>query len=177
MLCRLQILRHAKSDWSQSLDDFERPLNRRGEEAISLMGKWLKENGDFPKTVYSSPAQRAKQTVWGIVSYINYSVDDINWESELYLASLEKLVSLLFEWLKPQETIMLVGHNPGLENLVHYLSGDAESDNREFPTAAFACFEIDLPNFVFDATFNRSDWSRILCSSGTLVAYNYPKNL
>lgn len=135
----IYVLRHAKSDWSQRLADFDRPLNKRGENTVPVVAAYLQQHNIMPDKIYSSPAQRAKQTIEGIAKLINFPLGHIVWDQRLYLASLDELLMLLDEWSRPNQSLMVVGHNPGLEQLVEYLSTTEQGD---FPTAAFAQIQI-----------------------------------
>lgn len=141
---QLYIMRHAKSDWSRSLPDEQRPLNKRGVQAVKRMGRWMQSAGLRPTRIYSSNARRAEQTVRGIVDYLEYDESQIHWDKRLYLASLDTLLSLAGEWLPQSDSLMLVGHNPGLEELVRHLVPESRLNDygKLFPTAAVAVMEV-----------------------------------
>ncbi len=144
MSVSLILLRHAKSDWNQPLPDFDRPLNNRGRKAIGLVGRHMHKQGLNVDHVCSSPAERAAQTATGISKYLQYPEAAIHWEQRLYHASLETLLQVVAELSAQHARIMLVGHNPGLEELLCYLVPESRLPEhyKLLPTAAYACLEI-----------------------------------
>jgi phosphohistidine phosphatase len=139
-------MRHAKSDWSRNLKDHDRPLNSRGRQAALNMGRYLQQQQLRPAWLYCSTAERARQTVLGVLHYLDYPESQVVWDARIYLASLYELLSLLSEWLTHSESIMMVGHNPGMEELLCYLVPGQQIDihGNPFPTATFA--QIELPD-------------------------------
>lgn len=118
----LFVLRHAKSDWASGEEqDFDRPLNGRGKKDAPRMGRWMKERGLVPDLVISSPAKRAKGTAKAVVKALAKSKDDIHWEPRIYEATLPTLLKLVSSLPAETHRVLLVGHNPGLEELVTYL--------------------------------------------------------
>lgn len=136
----LLILRHAKSSWDDSrLDDHERPLNPRGEEDAPRMGEMVRDGGLMPDLIVSSDAVRARLTAEAMAAAAGYP-GTIQLEPRLYHATAAQIVDLLATDLDGDEaTVMIVGHNPGLEELVTRLTGERE----DMPTAALA--QIVLP--------------------------------
>ncbi len=133
------LMRHAKSSWADAgMDDFDRPLNHRGRETAPKMGDWLKEHDFVPDLVLSSTAVRAKQTTDLVVEALGGSVD-IEWHPDLYLSTSATMQAKVAEVPSSVSKVLLVAHNPGLEELVQWVIGGHES----FPTAAVACFECD----------------------------------
>ncbi len=116
------LLRHAKSDWNSAHDDFDRPLNTRGQHDAPRIGQWLREHGVTPDRVVSSPANRAAQTAEAVCAQLDYPVERIVWDKNLYLASCETLLDALDKQSKPALSLLLIGHNPGLEQLLEYLA-------------------------------------------------------
>ena len=110
---RLILMRHAKSGWDDPLlADIERPLNERGRKSARALGGWLKEHGHMPDAVLSSSAARTRETF----DRLNIKAP-VTCKRELYLAP----ASVMLKWLKKCEgdTILMVGHNPGIANLAH----------------------------------------------------------
>jgi phosphohistidine phosphatase len=134
----LFLLRHAKSSWKdQSLPDFERPLNRRGKEAAERIGRYLKHKLIVPELILSSPAARARETVER-VSKAAKLVTEVRFDQRIYEAGGLRLLEVVSQIENERQTALLVGHNPGLEELVMLLTGDTE----QLPTAALAKIEI-----------------------------------
>lgn len=123
----LAILRHAKSDWDQTCSDFDRPLNSRGKRDAASIGVWLRSQSFIPDVIYSSPAQRASETARSIVAGGGFSSEILHWDKQLYLASLDTLLQFITGIPVAQHHVLLIGHNPGLEELLLFLADDAES--------------------------------------------------
>jgi len=128
----LYIMRHAKSDWSgPQTSDFERPINKRGTKNAMRIGQWMNENNHIPQKIISSPALRAKETIELVTEQISkFNLEDLTYEDELYLAGFTQLIEFINTYKDKVQSLMLVGHNPGIENLVNYLcdkSGDKET--------------------------------------------------
>ena len=135
----LLVLRHAKSNWSDpALDDHERPLNKRGLRDGPRMGELVRAHGLLPDVVISSDAVRARLTAEAVVEAARCA-GEILLDPRLYLAGPADILSLLRRVEEKAQTVMIVGHNPGLEDLVAQLTGE----RRDLPTAALA--QIDLP--------------------------------
>ena len=125
-------MRHAKSDWSgPQISDFERPINKRGTKNAMRIGEWMNENNHIPQKIISSPALRAKETIELVTEQISkFNLEDLTYEDELYLAGFTQLIEFINTYKDKVQSLMLVGHNPGIENLVNYLcdkSGDKET--------------------------------------------------
>jgi len=136
----LLVLRHAKSSWKETaLDDHERPLNKRGREDGPRMGKLVREIGLTPDVIISSGAVRARLTAEAVAEAAGYA-RDIRFEEALYAASPADILSVLrTATTTTAGTVMIIGHNPGLEELVAHLTGEQP----DLPTAALA--QIALP--------------------------------
>jgi len=116
----LYIARHAKSSWDDAtLSDFERPLNKRGKRDAPFMSELLKDKGIKPDLILSSPAQRAKTTA---KNYHKTLGGELQYDERIYEASLMSLIYLVQETLEKVDTLMIVGHNPGLTTLNDRLS-------------------------------------------------------
>jgi phosphohistidine phosphatase len=135
----LLVLRHAKSSWSDpALDDHERPLSTRGRRDGPRMGELVREHGLIPDVVISSDAMRARLTAEAVVAAARCA-GEILLDQRLYMANPADILSLLRTVPGEAETVMIVGHNPGLEELVAQLTGERQ----DLPTAALA--QIVLP--------------------------------
>lgn len=140
----LLILRHAKSSWKDSgLPDFERPLNTRGRRAADLIGTFMKRKKLQPDLVLSSTATRARETI-GLVVKSAYLGVDVRYDQRLYLAGAATLIDVISQIEEERNRVMLVGHNPGLEELVARLTGVDE----QMPTAALARISLDISSWV-----------------------------
>ena len=139
---RLIIMRHAKSDWNTDAGkDFNRPLSLRGERDAPKMGDWLRQQQFTPHCILSSPALRAKQTCLAVAGELDMSEEDIIWKDNIYEAGIKDLCSIIDEHADGINTLMMIGHNPGLEGLLYYLSQDKPPYNdrgKVLTTAAIA---------------------------------------
>jgi phosphohistidine phosphatase len=136
----LLLLRHAKSSWDDpDLDDHDRPLNKRGKKTAPRMGKVVRREELVPDLVLCSTALRARKTAEAVLDETEYE-GDVRFDRRLYLGGPSSILTALTELGdEAAERVMVVGHNPDLEELVRALTGRAEP----FPTATLA--RIDLP--------------------------------
>src|SRR6476660_325931 len=127
----LYIVRHAKSSWADpSLADFQRPLNERGMKAAPFMGTYMRENGYIPSKIVSSPATRARHTAQLFKEAGNFDAE-IEFDGRIYEASPRAWSEITAELPDEHANVMLVGHNPGMEGFIRFLTGDYE----QMPTA------------------------------------------
>lgn len=141
----LILLRHGKSDWKYDVNDFNRPLKRRGKDAAFRVGKWLAEHNYQPDLILSSPAERAYKTAKLCVSGMGMDEQKIETNRRLYLANVDDIVKVLENHCYEASTVMVVGHNPGLDDMVHYLSDTTvfpDEDGKLMSTAAIAIFHL-----------------------------------
>jgi phosphohistidine phosphatase len=139
----LLVMRHAKSSWKNpSLDDHDRPLKKRGRRAAPRMGGLLLSENLVPDGVLCSTAVRAVETAQLVIGACGYR-GRVNALRELYLAVPEVYIDALREHSGSAERVLLVGHNPGLEQLVEGLSGRAV----ELPTAALVSLRLPIDNW------------------------------
>lgn len=127
---QLIIMRHAKSDWSEANKlDWDRPLTARGRKTAKRMGKWLKQKQFRIDRIVCSPAQRAKQTCHLVVEELGTPGNNVLLESGVYDASLNDLISLINRYREGIHTLLIIGHNPGLDQLLCFLSKDPPPGN------------------------------------------------
>ena len=139
----LFVLRHAKSSWENpDWADFERPLNSPGLDAARFIGELIYERALQPQMIVSSPAKRAKQPAV-LVKEIAEVSKPVKFDERIYEASPHALFNLIREFDEKWESILIVGHNPGFENLVRMLTGETVS----MPTAALARINLDIENW------------------------------
>lgn len=140
----LYLFRHAKSSWDDpGLSDFDRPLNKRGEKAAPLMGKVMRARDVCPSVVICSPAKRTRQTAKMALKKAGLDEAEIVFENGLYLATTGGLIEIIQKTDDLLSTAMLIGHNPGLSDLVYLLTGVEEA----FPTAALACLRLNIAHW------------------------------
>lgn len=159
---RLFLLRHAKSSWDDPhLADFDRPLNTRGLRAAPLMGRFIRERKLRPDLVLCSPAERARHTAALLIEAAGLSVP-LRYDERIYEATAARLAEVVSQADEGAASLLLVGHNPGLEELLEFLTGET----RRMPTAALACLELDTDK-----------WAKLAPRSGRLEWHVKPKEL
>jgi phosphohistidine phosphatase len=136
----LVLLRHSKSDWSGDEPDIDRPLVKRGRRQAAEAGRWLATHVDRIDLAVVSPANRAR-TTWDLVSAELGEPPGRRHEEGAYAASTDDLLDLIRGLGEELGTVVLVGHDPGLEGLAEALVGDEVP----LPTSALAVIELDGP--------------------------------
>jgi phosphohistidine phosphatase len=122
----LLVMRHAKSSWKVAAQaDDQRPLNQRGRRDAPRMGKLLRENAVVPQAILSSTAERARQTALAAAEASGFE-GEIQFEASLYAAPAETYLALLHGLAPELQIVMVVGHNPGVDELVAELTGEDE---------------------------------------------------
>ena len=158
----LYLIRHAKSSWKfPELDDFDRPLNRRGKHDAPMMGQRLHQQRIVPDLMLSSPATRTKRTAKAIAEAVGYPTSAIQYNRLIYEASAEALTELLRNCEDAANTVALVAHNPGLTELSNHLTSHY-IDN--IVTTGIVAIQ-----FSFD------HWAKVDRRAGQVLWYNYPK--
>ncbi|MFZ0897294.1 MAG: histidine phosphatase family protein [Candidatus Nitrosopolaris sp.] len=118
------VLRHAKSSWKHpELSDHDRPLNKRGKHDAPLMGRLLKREDLLPDVIISSTAMRARATAEAIAKASGYK-GEIVLNKSLYAAGPEAYLGVIHDLSDEYARVLIVGHNPGLEDLVELLTGE-----------------------------------------------------
>ncbi len=160
---KLYLIRHAKSSWKNpGLEDFERPLSKRGLKDAATMGKILKKASLKPDMVITSPARRAQETAEIIVDKIGFSIDRVVLEDDVYDATTYELIEIINNLDDQLDTVVLFGHNPGMTNLANLLN-EVEIDN--IPTCGIFVIEFDVKS-----------WKKVSEKSGSFVSFDIPKN-
>ena len=158
----LYLLRHAKSSWKdETLRDFDRPLKGRGRRAAEQMGQVLAEEKLKSPLVISSPAVRARETTELVLESGGFKLEP-RFDERIYEADVRTLLEVAQSVPDSSDTAILVGHNPGFENLLSYFTGE----NRHMPTCALAKIEFDAVS-----------WSEVAEETGRLELFVRPKDL
>lgn len=140
----LLILRHAKSSWAETeSSDFDRPLNDRGRMTAPFMGSLIAREGPEPYVILSSPARRAKETAELVKKAGGFDAE-IRYEPRFYEASLPTLRQVVSEIDDAYPSAMIIGHNPGLEGFLRYVTGNIEP----LPTAGLAVVELNIDTWA-----------------------------
>ena len=168
---RLLLLRHAKSSWSEpGASDHERPLNRRGQEAAPRIGAYLARHKLIPDRVLCSTARRTRET-WELVAAEAPAVPPATFTERLYDASARALIEV-FRHTEPEAaSLLVVGHNPGLQDAATALiaAGDLEDRERlreKLPTCGLVVIDFAI-----------ADWSKLHTRSGRLERFVVPRML
>ncbi|MFI1282100.1 SixA phosphatase family protein [Streptomyces sp. NPDC020858] len=145
---RLVVLRHAKSAWPE-VPDSERPLAPRGRRDAPEAGRWLREAGCVPDLVVCSSARRTRQT-WDLVAAEFGATTPVIHDARIYRATAGELLGVVREVPAHVRTLMLIGHNPGVQELILLLAGEAdgyalEQTRTKFPTSAIAVLRVPGP--------------------------------
>ncbi len=166
---RLMLLRHGKSDWPDGVGDADRPLAVRGREAVPMIAAHMAEEQLLPDLALVSPARRARET-WEL---IGTALGDVPQRSEprLYEASPEHLLAVIREVEPRVRGLLVVGHNPGFEDLCRLLIGPGDRYafarvGRRYPTAGLAVLDFAVEN-----------WREVKPGSGRLDRFVTPKSL
>ncbi len=168
----LTLLRHAKSGWNDAVArDFDRPLNGKGKRAAEMMGRHLKSTATLFDHVVASPAARVVETIEHVALGYGSTLAPA-WDKRIYLASSVTLLDLVHALPPGADHVLLVGHNPGLEDLVLDLVGDSTDQplrtevEVKFPTASLATL-----------TFDVSGWEAIGNGTAVFARFVRPRDL
>ncbi len=167
MTHELLLLRHAKSDWSVEMEDFSRPLKKRGRRAAKEVGRWLHEQHLKPDTILCSPAARTVSTALRVCRQLDLDESAVIYEPRIYEAEALTLLELL-KSLGHGHRVLLVGHNPGLENLLLKLVPDPVPltlNGKCLPTAALAHLSFE------------GSWTELTQGCAKLITLHRPNSL
>ncbi|WP_425513764.1 SixA phosphatase family protein [Ensifer oleiphilus] len=144
---RLMLLRHAKSAWPEGVADHDRPLGERGRNAAPLVGAYMERKGLIPGLAIVSTARRARET-WTLVKGILPPPIPARETRDIYEVAAPGILATIRAVDPAIRNLLVVGHNPGMEDLAHQLAGSGKQEalarmQQKFPTAALAVFEFD----------------------------------
>jgi phosphohistidine phosphatase len=155
---KLLLIRHAKAEKETSVKDINRPLKYIGIQDARFMAERLKENSIIPQHIITSPALRTKTTAEIFAEYLLLQDPEIN--KAIYEASQQTLLRVINQLPNQHNFIALVGHNPGISQILYYLTGEG----REVHTSTVALIEFEI-----------DDWKAVSSDMGSLVYYSSPK--
>jgi phosphohistidine phosphatase len=159
----LFLVRHAKSSWDDPmLDDFDRPLDRRGKKDAPRVGKRLRKEKIRPDIIISSPAKRALKTARAIAEQLRFPLKKIRKDASVYEADTAALMIAVRGIKDKHGTAMLFGHNPGISDLARFLTGENTGD---IPTCG-----------VYGMEFACKSWKKISKGKGKEILYISPKS-
>ena len=158
MIRQLLVLRHGEADKGSGIEDFDRALALRGYAEVELVAKWLLREGFVPDLILGSSAERAAATAFHVGRILDLNETQIAIDQSLYLATKTILLDLIFKLPDEANRAMIVGHNPGLEDLVSFVGGYDSFVNAggKMMTATVACLEFE------------GEWAEIVSALPTL---------
>ncbi len=158
---KLYLIRHAKSSWKDiTLDDFDRPLNKRGKTDAPFMAQKLKDKNIYPDIIISSPAKRAKSTAKAFKKIFD-TKKQIIFDPSIYHALLDEMEEIIENMDNKYDTVFMVAHNPTIN---------------EFVEAHINMYE-NIPTCgIVGISFESKKWKDALCSNKKLLLFDYPKS-
>jgi phosphohistidine phosphatase len=164
---QLVVLRHAKSEWPLGTPDHQRPLAARGRRDAPAAGAWLRESGHAPERVICSTARRARQT-WALAAAELGEAPEVRYDDKVYDADVTDLLAVVRAVPDAVTTALIVGHNPGFQELVLWLAADGDDDGLDraavkFPTSAMAVLEFTGP------------WAKLAPGAAALAHFVVPR--
>ncbi|TAF33651.1 MAG: histidine phosphatase family protein [Cytophagales bacterium] len=157
------LLRHAKSSWRDiELDDFERPLNKRGKRDLPFMSELLAKKVDKIDCIVSSPALRTKNTAEVMAAHLSYPLEKIIWDLHIYNEDADYLYDLIKNLNDEDDSLLLVGHNPAITILANSLCISAYIDN--MPTCC-----------IYAISFDTTAWAEISSRNSQFLFAEFPK--
>ena len=158
----LFINRHAKSSWKfENLNDFDRPLNNRGNKAAAFLAKKLKDRNEEFDLIVTSPANRAISTAEYFAKEFSYDHSLIEEAHSMYHADHGTMLNIIDNMPDDFHKVMIFGHNPGLTNLANVLTGDTLGN---IPTCG-----------IIKINFDVDTWQEVAPGTGTMEFFDYPK--
>jgi len=168
---KLALFRHAKSDWSDgSTRDFDRPLNDRGREAAAALGRYVRDHNLSSEHIIASPAVRVTETL-EVAQQAFGRPWQVHWDRRIYLASSATLLDLVHQQDDNHQSLLMAGHNPGLEDLILETVPEGSNNYRDqveekFPTGALAIIRFDCDS-----------WNAVERGKGILELLVFPREL
>ena len=165
----LVVLRHAKSDWPVGVADEDRPLGRRGVRDAGAAGRWLVEHDARPELVWCSPARRTRETWDALSAQLDAATGpEVRFDPRVYEATLADLLAVVRDTPSSCRRVLLIGHNPGVQELVLALAERGSDEARalaaaKYPTSALAVLDL------------ATGWSEVRAGSGLLSTFAVPR--
>lgn len=160
----IYLARHAKSSWDSGVTkDFGRPLSNRGQKDAVKMGNVLNDLDWKPEKIISSPALRAHQTCLALCKGLGISADTVVWSKDFYAAYMVTLLQALTRLPEQTTSVMLIGHNPSIEDLLLHLCGDVvpmQNNGKLFTTGNVV--KISIHNSWSDLAMSEAEFIKIL---------------
>lgn len=158
----LYLLRHAKSSWSDpTLDDINRPLNKRGKSDALLMAQILRDKNEIPELIITSPAKRARSTAKRFSEIFGRESVKSTVNEKLYMAYETDFFNVIWNVAAGVKRLMLVSHNPGITDFANVLTGSGISN---FPTCGIIKIDFDI-----------NSWHDVTKQNGVFRFFEFPK--
>lgn len=165
----LLLLRHAKAKLLENgAEDKDRPLKKRGKRDARKIGQWLKTHQLLPDVVLSSPATRTFETAQIIREVLMLKNVDIEKNAQLYATNVEQLLAVLNTYPEQKQRILLIGHNPELENFLIYLVGKEALPNNKKLLSTATLVRLSIDNI---------SWAELKTKCAQFLSITYPKSL
>ena len=148
-MIELMLMRHAKSDWYSHTSDIDRPLNSRGRDDAVAMGAFLANKDLVPNKMIISPARRTQQTAELLLKNLPVDKQQVLIDRDLYLADMESISELIELYAADEQRILLLAHNPGMDDMVSYLADSTpplSANGKLMTTCAVAHFVLASVN-------------------------------
>ncbi len=158
---KIYLIRHAKAETNESVQDIDRTLNGRGKEDAKMMAKRLRKYGVVPDIIYTSTAKRAFKTTKILADFLEYEKKKIVSFDSLYESSTKAYMDLISQIPDTYDSVFLVAHNPTITEVGEYLSGAILTS---MPTCAIVCISFEVDSF-----------KEISEESGHILFFDYPK--
>lgn len=160
----LLLIRHAKSSWTDpDMDDFDRPLNKRGKVNAPEMAERLRQRGVLPELLIASPAKRTKSTAKIMAKEWNYPRQAILFEEELYLCYASTFLKVITRIDDDFDAVAIFAHNPGITDFANYLTEEIRIDN--VPTTGIFAIQADT-----------NSWTDFDRAGKKFLFFDYPRN-
>jgi phosphohistidine phosphatase len=158
----IYLVRHSKSSWeTNTLNDFDRPLNQRGHSDAPMMAEIINKLIKVPDIIYSSPAMRAITTASYFAKAFGINIDEIQKDKKIYESGSKHIINLIKNLDDKYSSVMILGHNPDMTSLVTYYCGDYFEN---MPTSSIVCIDIDCDN-----------WHDTSVENGKIRFFEFPK--
>lgn len=164
------LVRHAKASFKKELDDFSRKLSKKGKKQAIAVRDAIDKFEQKPQCVFCSPSIRTSETLDVLLPALSNA--EVTFEEFLYLASDAQMLELLKSFSEETKRVMIVAHNPGLENLIFYLANPSKSDTKSYKKIK----EKFSPGSVAIMLVN-SKWAEISKNSAELALAFSPKDV
>jgi phosphohistidine phosphatase len=169
-MLRLMLFRHAKSAWPAGVEDHERPLAERGRKAAPVIGRYIADHGLVPDLAVVSTARRAEET-WALAAQALGKDVPRRDEASIYEAGSAVILDVIKQTKPRVGTLLVVGHNPGFQDLALELVGNGDKDalarlRDKFSTAGLAVIDFDAKR-----------WSDVSAGTGSLERFVTPKSI